>query len=66
MMVYEAIKELKRYNIIATDTPLGELLKADELFYVDHRGITSVYSVSTHTFSDNIANLISNILNNGI
>ncbi len=66
MMVYDALKELKQYVIIPTEISLNELLHADELFYVDHRGITSVHSVSKQLFSDNVANMVSNLLNNEI
>jgi hypothetical protein len=59
----EALANLLNYQISFEPISFNDALEADELFYVDSRGITSVRSLSEHIYSDNVANLLHRSLN---
>ena len=62
-MVIQAMAEQNKYQITTSQIALEELINADELLYIDYRGVTAVGSFSESTYSDNIAHAIIRALN---
>ena len=54
-IVISALKKLPNHTVTIRPITLTEALSADELFYVDSRGITAVGSLNSTHYSDSIA-----------
>ena len=62
-MAATALASLIKYEVKMDIITVDQALDADEIFYVDSRGITSLKSISGNMLSDNIANLLYRTLN---
>ena len=58
-LVVAALKNLPNHTTKIASISLAEVMRADELFYADSRGITAVGSLGSAHFSDSIAYAIS-------
>lgn len=62
-MAATALASLIKYEVKMDIITVDQALDADEIFYVDSRGITCLKSISGNMLSDNIANLLYRTLN---
>lgn len=62
-MVIETLSKLSKYDLHIAPISIEEATNADELLYVDYRGVTAVKSLSEQYYSDNIAHTIIAALN---
>ena len=62
-MAATALANLIQYEVKMDIITVDQALDADEIFYVDSRGITCLKSISGHMLSDNIANALYRSLN---
>ena len=62
-MAYQALSNQTKYKITTSPISIEEATHADELFYIDYRGITAVGSLSDSFYSDNIAHTVIGALN---
>ena len=57
-MAAATLANLLQYEIKIEEVTIDQAMEADEIFYVDSRGITSVRSIAGHMLSDNVANAL--------
>ena len=63
LTVLEALNNLPNYTLHFEPFSLFDAQEADEFFYVDYRGITSIGSMSDHIYTDNVPQLAVRALN---
>ena len=57
-LMIERLRERRHESIVVRDISIEELRRADEIFYVDVRGITSVSELEGEILSDFVANAV--------
>ena len=57
-LMIERLRERRHESVVVRDISIEELRRADEIFYVDVRGITSVSELEGEILSDFVANAV--------